>query len=388
MPVSLLYLNPSANIGGAERSLLDLIANLDRQQFEPIVVLFKPGLLAEQLHQLNIPVTIIPVPENLLAIGRHTTFAQFPHLIGTSFSLLKFYLAVFNLIRTKNIRIVHSNGLKTHFLAIPLRIFSRVKLIWHFRETVSPRWFYPWLWRLIKWRVPHGVITNSAWVRDDILHLGPIPANRIQVVYNGIDTARFFPVENCAERDYIQLGIFAPLTPIKGFSQLFRVLATIKRGPHQFRLWVVGQSFYDTAGHRDYETILKREVAALSLTNEVEFLGFRDDVPKLMRQCDIIVQPSLQPEGFGRSVAEALACGIPVITSNRGGTVEIVAHNKTGLLIDPDDPTAFEAALLCLMNDPLRRHGMGQAGSNRVRNCFSIEKYRDAIEDIYHSLIP
>ncbi len=381
-----LYLNPASDIGGAERSLLGMLQNMDRFRFEPHVLLWKDGELRRHLESLSVPVHLILLPPALLRVGRKSSVFYLFRSFLTIFPLLMFYWKAFCLIRKNSFSIIHSNGLKTHFFSIPVRMLSSAKLIWHVREMVSFRGFYPVLWRCLKLGIPHKVIANSHAVKMDILSKGDPGRTEIQVIYNGIDTSRFFPVETNPHRDYIQLGIFSPLAPIKGFEPLFQVVAKLKARGQTIRLWVVGQSFYDTVGHQDYEDVLKQLARQLGLSHEVEFLGFQEDVADLMHQCDIVVQPSLQPEGFGRTVAETMACGVPVIAANRGGIPEIMEDGTHGFLIDPEDVEQFANAVENLIEQPELRAQMGRSGVERIREHFSLNSYVDQIQRTYETL--
>ncbi len=98
------------------------------------------------------------------------------------------------------------------------------------------------------------------------------------------------------------------------------------------------------------------------LGDRVKFLGFRSDVPAVLSQLDVLVQPNRGPEGLGRSVLEAMACGVPVIAVDKWGPAELVQDGHSGLLFPPLDTEQLAAHMLTLGRDGSLRKTMGTRG--------------------------
>src|SRR5262249_27551186 len=155
----------------------------------------------------------------------------------------------------------------------------------------------------------------------------------------------------------------ARMTPQKGQDLLLRAFARVHDDVKASRLLLVG----DGAQRARYEEMSER----LGLTGSVRFLGVRKDVPDLLRASDVLALPS-RHEGFGLVLAEALACGVPVVATNAGPMPEIVRDGQTGRLFAEEDVAALGAALLELLLDPARRREMGARGREDVKARFAV----------------
>jgi glycosyltransferase involved in cell wall biosynthesis len=148
------------------------------------------------------------------------------------------------------------------------------------------------------------------------------------------------------------------LEPWKGHVNLVRALARV-RATRAWRLWIAGAP---QRPHEDrYLAALRQEVARLGLEPRVRFLGERRDVPQLMRAANLFCQPNSEPEPFGVVFAEALLCGVPVVTTNMGGAPEIVS-DECGRLIPPGDLDALARALGELIDDEALRARLSARG--------------------------
>ena len=134
------------------------------------------------------------------------------------------------------------------------------------------------------------------------------------------------------------------------------------------------------------EQHLRAEVQARGLKEEVIFLGFRDDIPNVLKEVDILVLPSTT-EAFPRVVIEGMAMGLPVIGTSVGGIPEAIVHGKTGLVVPPRDPGALHEALRILITSPDLRTRFGIEGRKRVETLFDNELNVHKVEDIYTTLL-
>jgi glycosyltransferase involved in cell wall biosynthesis len=118
----------------------------------------------------------------------------------------------------------------------------------------------------------------------------------------------------------------------------------------------------------------------------VRFLGYRRDVPALMRTFDVFALPT-RSEPFGKVVIEAMAAGCPVVASEVGGIPEIVTNPDLGKLIAPDDPAALAAAILDYLVNADRRRLIAQAGSVSVRDRFGMTAMLQRLQGIYDEVL-
>jgi glycosyltransferase involved in cell wall biosynthesis len=113
----------------------------------------------------------------------------------------------------------------------------------------------------------------------------------------------------------------------------------------------------------------------------VHFLGFRDDVPRLMTFVDLVLHTSVAPEPFGRVIVEAMLAGTPVLATRAGGPVEIVQEPDTGVLVPPGDPEALATAVQDVLSSPNRARAMAQAAQAYARRRFSVEQMQKGVKE-------
>ncbi len=198
-----------------------------------------------------------------------------------------------------------------------------------------------------------------------------VPAERLTVLHNGTDPARFHPVETTALRR--QLGLdgrsvlltLSRLVPRKGIDTVLRALPEVAAE--------VPDVCYLVGGSGPDRPRLEMLVRELGLTDRVRFLGKIPDEQLLQyyNLCDVFVLPSRQDpphvEGFGIVFLEAGACGKPVVGARAGGIPDAVRAGETGLLVEPDDAQELAQALLRLLQDADLAARLGAGGQQRVR---------------------
>ena len=165
----------------------------------------------------------------------------------------------------------------------------------------------------------------------------------------------------CGDDDVVivQAGRMAPL---KGHVVLLDALAGLRGNP-RWVCWQIGGPQRSDEGR--YAGDLERQARRLGIAERVRFLGARSDVASLLAAADLYCQPNVQPETFGLTFVEALAAGLPVVTSDLGAAREIV-DGRCGLLVPACDSRALAASLEILVDDDRRRRQLGAAGPERA----------------------
>jgi rhamnosyl/mannosyltransferase len=204
-------------------------------------------------------------------------------------------------------------------------------------------------------------------------------ADRVTIIPFGIDTDRFAPSpQRDSGRPFTALFV-GQLRHYKGVDDLIRAMAHL---PPSARLLIAGQG----PRRADWEALSR----ALGLAGRVTFLGKVSDadLPALYRSADVLVLPSTsRAESFGIVLIEAMASGLPCLTTEIGsGNSYVVQHNVTGLVAPPRSPQALAEALSRLAADPALRAQMGQAGRARALREFPLEKMVERVESIYQSV--
>lgn len=225
-------------------------------------------------------------------------------------------------------------------------------------------------------RLSH-IITVSESSRRDIAREFGIKPDRFRVVPNGINTDCFHPLPGVVRSDRQILMTCSSDTPLKGLRFLLEAVAGIERR-RNVRVVVIGQP----KKNGTIEGLLSQ----LALGDRVHFTGriAAAEFARYYAEATMAVVPSLY-EGFGMPAGEAMACGVPVISSTGGALPEVVG--KAGILVPPGDAKALRQAIETLLDDPERRHRLAEAGLQRVRNALTwrhaaqntVRIYREAI---------
>lgn len=207
------------------------------------------------------------------------------------------------------------------------------------------------------------------------LHLGK---GHISAIGNGVDTSRFHDRLDRLQRSRLRKEIGTPenrivimsigrLVAEKGFPELIDAMRHVDA-----ELWIVGERLKsDHAG--SIEPVLAGMERDETLKNRVRLLGYRQDIPALLRAADIFVLASHR-EGMPRSIIEAMMCGLPVVATNIRGSREQVVPDDTGLLVPVDDPNVLTDALSALVSDQKRRQAFGAAGRRRAVKLYDEQK--------------
>jgi glycosyltransferase involved in cell wall biosynthesis len=220
---------------------------------------------------------------------------------------------------------------------------------------------------------------------------------RVYTVHNCVDLERFRPDGPCADLDtlagmppleagVIRVGLVATFAKWKGHDVFLEALAMLQRSSPASRVrgYIIGGPIYTTGGSQFSLGELKDMAARRGLAGEVGFTGRIDDVPAAMRALDIVVHASVEAEPFGLVVAEAMACGRPVIVSRAGGAAEIA---EAGALFHaPGNAGELSECLSQLTRDSGLRASLGSAGRRAALHLFGRRRLADVLVPIYESL--
>ncbi|MHB1847053.1 MAG: glycosyltransferase family 4 protein [Deltaproteobacteria bacterium] len=207
-----------------------------------------------------------------------------------------------------------------------------------------------------------AVFVSSALKRSVVKRLGASPCP-MEVVENGVDVELFSPALKGSKgsANIYKVLFVGAVTPHKGVDRLVRAVAHARRHTERpVRLQVVGSSAYNAADAlTEYERGLRQTASGLGV--DVVFTPFvsHEDLPAVYQDADLLCMPSLNEDPYPLVILEAMACGLPVIASGRGGTRE--AGGEHAIYVDPDDTEAFAGAIADLANDPAKAAERGAA---------------------------
>ncbi|MGH2866921.1 MAG: glycosyltransferase, partial [Solirubrobacteraceae bacterium] len=226
-----------------------------------------------------------------------------------------------------------------------------------------PSWHWFGSLRRLSDRCAHGAIANSLAVGSAVAANEPRLAGRLWVVPNGV--ALRGPASRSKD-GVVTLTCVANLIGYKGHATLIDALVALPTDG--WRLQLVGDG--------PERPRIEAMIAAAGLASRVQLLGRRDDVDAILARSDLVVLPSYS-EGLPNAVLEAMACGLPVVASDVGGTRSLLGSGA-GLLVPPRDAPALARALRLMIDDPARRASAGRRGRELVATALSVEARRDA----------
>lgn len=355
--LNILHVDPEKNWGGGEAQVFGLLSYLSARGHRNDLLADPNGLLYANCRKLDVRLRPLSVRNDL-----------------------DFYAAAAlrRVIYTEPFDIVHFHTKRAHALSLwlwPKR--SRPKYV------ATRRMDYPerrgWHTNLLYNHRLDGVVAISRVIAELLAQAG-VNREKIRHIPSGIDLARFNLVDSkkLTFREPLVIGSAAVLEARKGHEFLLEAAALLKADGVNLS--------YQIAGAGPLRQQLELQAAHLGLQEEVQFLGFVDNISKFLADIDILVMPSLY-EGLGVAVLEAMAAGKPVIASRVGGLTESVADGITGILVPPANATALAQAIAKLVHARSLAREMGHQGRERIERHFTLEQMAAANEAYYYELL-
>ena len=370
------------NIGGPARHVILLSAKLDPIRYSTLLLTGQEA----------------PAEGNMGSLAK--SLAVEPRVItglGREISLWRDLLAWIELYRwcvRYRPHIVHTHTAKAGVLGRLAARAARVPVIVHtYHGHVFQGYFSPLKTRFFlaieRWlgRSTDRLIAVSEAVRQDLLRLGIGTPERLVVIPLGLNLDPFLMCENLRGQlraelglhpDTPLVGIVARLVPIKAHDVFLKAAARVCTRFPQSRFLLVGD------GERLEE--LRMLVERLHLREQVLFLGWRQDLDRVLADLDVVVLTS-RNEGSPVCLIEAMAAARPVVSTRVGGVGDVVDDGITGCLVDVDRPDDVADAIVELLGDQERRRAMGEAGRRRVDPRFSIDRLVSDMDRLYGQLL-
>lgn len=360
--MSLFHIDSGREWRGGQRQALFLIRELRKKGFQVFLVAQPESPLAKKARAENLDVLPLKMK------GEADLWAS---------------LRLALLMKRKKCQLAHFHD--AHSLSIGLRAASwaRVPLMVAHRRVDFPLGRHYFSQKKYRGKLD-AIIAISEGVKKVLIE-GKVPPEKIFVIPSGIDLSIFEEIEDrnflrrelgLAADDFL-VGIVAALEDHKGHKYLFQATKIVRQHSPKIKLIVVG------SGSLRLE--LESQVHELGLQDIVFFLGFREDVPRILASLDLFVLSS-HMEGLGSSLLDALACGLPVVATRAGGIPEIIHHEETGLLVPPKDSEALAQAIIRLYHDRQLAHKLAARGREYVQRHFSAEAMAQRIIDLYFLL--
>lgn len=350
------HLSMTLNTGGLERLLVDIGRFHDDAQFElSFVALDELGPPARELQKLGHPVFTVDLQRQ----GKLRAFSELTKILESR---------RIDLLHTHNTYAGFYGSLAARWAKVPAVINTQ-----HGRgcgQGTKLRW---------QFRIANQLTDRIVGVSEDATGLcrsqDPPRARKMQCIWNGIDLDRFD--FHGPRLEPIAISV-ARLSPEKNYETLLQAVRLVVDRVPEFRLKLVG----DGSERSRLETLTKE----LGIGEHVEFLGERQDIPALLRTAGFFVSSS-KTEGISLTLLEAMAVGLPIVTTRVGGNPEIVVPGETGKLVPPLDPAGLAAAMLEMLDEQSRWPEMARAARDRVERNFNIREMVRHYEELYQDIL-
>jgi len=356
-------------VGGSEMVAANICARLDREYYDPIVLFLypEPGRMEAVLSEMNIPHYGIDLTR------WHKPFRRF------------FIPKILNRLRVDILHVHHVSLYSTIAAYLHGTGVQGVVVTEHAKYSISRSDRLQQASRRAVEQADYFTVISKN-LHDFFVQSINIPQNRMQIIYNGVDTDRFFPSIQSGKRTNIlpqgfQGTVFISvgrLAEAKDHITLFRAAKMLVEKGYQFCLVVVGDG--------ELMETMQKVQKDLGLEDHVFLLGTRTDVPDLLQQADIFVLSSKR-EGLPMVLLEAMSTALPVIATNVGGIPEIVKHKENGLLIQSQDEEEMATAMERLIVDKQQAQQLGTGARQTVVKQYSLDTITDQYSILYNNIL-
>lgn len=382
--INILYLHAGAEMYGADKVMLDLIRNLDKDKFKPFVVLPTNGVLVDALKKEGVEVDVLPYP-----IMRRKYFNP-KGILKYGKGLIKYGKQLSKYAREKQIDIIHTNTsavLEGSYVSKKCHIPQ----LWEIHEIiVNPKIMYKVTSKLIS-KYATLTVTVSKAVQSHLYNSGYFKPNSIKVIYNGVDANRFNPNN---EKNYLKkewgipddaqiIGMIGRVNRWKGQHDLLKAAYILLEKYQNLYVVLVGSAF---EGEEWREKELKDEIEKFKYKDRIIFSGYRNDTENIHSLLDIFVLPSTNPDPLPTVVLEAMASGKPVVGYKHGGICEMVKNGYNGFFAEVNNPEDLAAKLDIILTNSELRKTMGEHSRLRLLENFSYDAYVDNFSKTYERL--
>jgi len=361
-----LLMARALDLGGSERQLAATARTLDRERFEPHVGCYHPeGIRAAELRAAGIPIVSFGI----------RSFRS-PSLLTGAWQMSAY-------LRRHRIALVHPFDYPTVIFGVPVARLSGTPVV--LSSQRGERAFFSRAWqRVFQWtdRLVDGVVVNSDFIRRELIESQGVPAHRVHLCYNGLDTGTFHAEDRrrmpgLAEAACV-IGSVSVLRPEKSLDTLIAAFARLRPDHPGLKLAIVGSG--------ESRDVLVAEAKRLGILDDCVFQPATANVADWYRSMDIYVLPSLS-EAFSNALMEAIACGCCPVASNVGGNPEMVRDGDNGLLFEPGNAVELAAKLSLLIGRPELRAEMKAVGRRTIQETFTLDRAAARMGAIYQQFL-
>lgn len=366
-----LFIQHSSLPGGAANALVDILSDINKSKYEPIVLCIADGYIVNKIRSLDVKVYI----------RKFITFPNFdynyPHFDLKTFKRIVAFILFFpiinihlySIIKKEKIDLVYINSLIS-IACFAAPFIAGIPIVWHFREYPKMNSIGISIHNIVK-RVTSKIICASNAIKNQI---NPIIQDSV-IVYDWFDKNKFglnrfenidgIKRELKIPKDRICIGMVNQLYKEKGIYVFLETAQMLLKKGYKCYFVLVGH-FTNKSDEKNFINLIQNN----GLESNFLVAGFREDVEKYMALMDIVVSPNIKAEGFGKTIVEAGALGKPVIASNLPPAEELIIPGKTGILVNPESVEDLADSIEKLIQEQAKRITMGLNAKEYVSRLF------------------
>ena len=365
--MNILIAESSVAVGGQELAVLLHAERLLKRGHRLRLVLEPRSPIMAMAKERGLPVEPFVMrqwrlPLSILAFRRMLTRER-PDIVHVNSSRDSWIAALATRLLTPRPRVI-----RTRHISAPLS------------NSVTTQWLYRRLFDMV-------IVTGGERNRQDLIHRDGLAPDHVAAFPIGLDVEYFSPAppqhdirsELGIPSGHQLVGMISYLRDYKGHRYLVQAAAKVLKQHQGVAFLIVGEG--------PEEQNIRAQIERLGLTADVRMLGFRDDLLDVFRSLNLFVIPTVEGDTIPQVLMQALAIGLPVVSTTTGSIPDVVADGESGFLIPPRDVDALADRIGRLVTEPALRTAMGRRGRETVERSYSIDRMVDRLEQVYGQVI-
>ena len=374
--IKILHVITHLPIGGAQDNTLYTVELLDKEKYDISLCCNLDGELVERAKKIE-DVKLFDIPFLCREVSPYRDIRAF--------------LSLYKLFKEEDFTIIHTHSSKAGLLARLAAVLNKTPIVIHtihgfaFNDFMNmfKKNFFIYVEKLLaKWT--DVLITVSNLNKKKIIDLNIAHENKIKNIYSGIDLRLFtnkrnddFRKELNLENDHLLLGSVGRLSDQKDPITMIEAFGIISKPFPNAHLALVGDG--------ELKGKILEKIDKLKLNGKVHLIGNKNNPWSVYHSMDLFIMSSIY-EGVGRSITEALSCGVPVVCTDVEGVPEIVRDNITGILVPPKDSNKLADGIIRTLNDMDTAKKMAEEGRRFVNDNFDVNRMVNDIDSLYNTL--
>lgn len=375
----ILYLHAGAELYGADIVLLELVKRLDKEKYEPFVLLPNDGLLKDKLEKENINVDVERYP-----ILRRKYF-NIKGIITYCYDYIKYSKRIIKYINEKHIDILHINT-SAVLEGCYIKKKTGIRTVWHIHEILlKPQVISNFIYKCIA-KYSDEIICVSGAVKRHFENI--TKRYDAKIIYNGVDNTKF---NNNTSSQYLKkefnitnneliIGMIGRINAWKGQNSFLDAMENVFKKVPNCKALIVGGVFEGQEWRKEQ---LENKIKTSEFCNNIILSDFRQDSANIHNLIDIFVLPSTNPDPLPTVVLESMACGKPIVAYKHGGVCEMVKEGYNGYLAKICDSNDLANKIIELAINKEKRILMGKNSMKRQKELFSLDAYIKNFEEVY-----